>query len=944
MKSRSLLIFALIISLAVLPALQVAMATSKSFSSSSSSTTGMQLAPASSNSSSSSSSTTTTTTSNVPKSPYSEKLVIYTAGSNDYWLASLSPAKASRPGIVAAESVAGVSAYEITAVEGSTAQVGSSLFWGSGGYGVVKLPFMPYSGVFVNVTASSQSAATSAASDFGSTFGVSFEQIGSSGNNYTFYSSASFTTAGENIFSSVPTVNGGIAAVANESAWMGDPTPTAILTGVRSGSSFDHTVMYGATEPSAVATNQSLLLENALGSTHDYIVSSPNSTSSVVVVHALDGLIKSKDAAATVTNDVANFSSTYSISLAPGAKFRPNMTILNNPPVLTATRSVTSGTVSSGGLLTVTLNFWNSADNGTLSNVTVNDSWWTAYPSLFSPSVGNSSFTIATLAPNQNESRAYVLKVNSDASMDLVVPPATASYSYTVGNLTVVASTQTNELEVRTNSAGPAMAVQAASSILSGSSFGKPGKYVVTVTNTGSDPALNLKVLNLTNPTLSPGAVWKVNMSLPLTTIADRNITRTFTLGWTAPDGTTGTLTSNPATVVLSHSTVLLPLMEFKLVANMTSQAVALGSVNATFALTNKGSATLDNATVSQTFPAGITCASPVVSNATGNSPGVATCSSSGFALTASSTAVLGTVTGTLVLNFSRDNYLIGAANVTTTQNGLVIQTQGSVLPIAAGVSVIKTFTPSKVFEGQDDNVTVRAINGGSLPLFNVSLSTSPDPFDSAISGSLNAEYATLNSSVSQSLNYTVRLLTPGNHTSASTSISYIFGGVLTQYLVSSGNILVYKPIEASTSMTSTSTEGHDFSLDVSVVNPSPVNVTDVSFSMSLPQGLEIVSYPAGFQVSGRTVTLSLPSLAAGVNSTSAFVLKGDFDGTFSPQTAKLTFDYLGSSLNGVVSTPIIAVGVDALLRYEVPIGVAVVLALLVAVYMHRKLAVPLAK
>jgi hypothetical protein len=122
------------------------------------------------------------------------------------------------------------------------------------------------------------------------------------------------------------------------------------------------------------------------------------------------------------------------------------------------------------------------------------------------------------------------------------------------------------------------------------------------------------------------------------------------------------------------------------------------------------------------------------------------------------------------------------------------------------------------------------------------------------------------------------------------------------------------------------------------------VNVTGVSFSVSLPQGLVIVSYPAGFQVSGRTVTLGVPSLAAGANSTSSIVLKGDFDGSFNPQTAKLTFDYLGSTLNGVVSTPAIAVGVDALLRYELPIGVAVILALTVAIYMHRKLAVPQAK
>src|SRR5271169_6615108 len=111
MKSRSLLILVLIFSLAVLPSLQLALGAASSSSSSSSSTT----------------TTTSTSTSTAPKSPYSEKLVVYTAGTNDYWLVSLSPVKASRPGIVAAESVPGVSAYELTAVQASTASTTSAL-------------------------------------------------------------------------------------------------------------------------------------------------------------------------------------------------------------------------------------------------------------------------------------------------------------------------------------------------------------------------------------------------------------------------------------------------------------------------------------------------------------------------------------------------------------------------------------------------------------------------------------------------------------------------------------------------------------------------------------------------------------------------------------------------------------------------------------------------
>jgi hypothetical protein len=914
MKSRSLLIFLLILSLAVLPSFQLALA-------------------ASSSSSSSSSSTTTTSTTSAPKPPYSEKLAVYTAGGFDYWQVTLSPVNASRAGIVAAESVPGVNAYELTAIAGSAAVTGSSLFY-PGAYNVIPLPFIPYSGVFLNVTATSQSAASSAASDFGTTLGVNFQLLSSAENNYTFYSTANFNTAGETVFSSVPTSNGGMAAIATESSLAADPTPTAILTGVRNGTSFSHTVSFGSTETGAVSTtNNTLLLEDALSLQNDSFVTSPDATSSHFIVHSLDGLIKSPDNA-TVTNNVANYSASYSISIPAGTEFRPNVTLLQNPPVLTATRTVSTGSASSGGLISVTLSLDNSADNGTISNVSVNDSWYTAYPSLFSLSAGNSSFTLPSpaLAPGQNVSRAYVLKVDSSASEDIIVPAVTVSYSYTFGNVTVNLSTQTNQVEIRTNDPGPSIEVRAGSSITSGSSVGKPGNWVVTVENTGDDPALNLNVMNFSNPTLTPGGVWKVNMSLPLTSIANRNLSQIFNVGWTAPDGSKATILSNPATVVLNHGNLLIPVMQFKLAANLTAQDVSLGSVNASYTLSNKGSTAAPFVSVSQALPAGMTCKS-----ATGNG----TCSSSGFSLNASSIAGFAGVNGTVTLTFTHQNFIPPAAILTATVGTLKLQTLGSELPIAAGVGVTKAFAPTAVFQGQDDNVTVRAMNQGSLPVYNLTLTTSADPFDTAVSGSLNQEYPTLASNASQSLNYTVKMISPGNHSSTSTTLSYVFAGVAVQYPVSSGSVLVYKDVEATTYQASTPTEGHDFALDLNVTNPSPVAVTGVSYTLTIPQGITIVSYPAGVQAQGRTLTFSLPSLAPGATTTSTVTLRGDFDGTFNPSAASVTFHYLGATLTGVVTTANILVGVDALLRYELPIGLAVVLTLLVAVYMHRKLAVP---
>jgi hypothetical protein len=920
MKSRSLLIFILIVSLAVVPSLQLALAASTS-------------------SSSTTTTTSTSTTTTISKAPYSEVLNIYTAGDNDYWLASLSPVNANKTGLTAAESVSGLNGYELTAIMTSAAPTSAQLFWADG-YKIVNLPFMPGSGVFLNVTATSQAAAQSAAADFGSSLGVNFEQIGSSGDNYTFFSSVNFATAGAMIFKAVPASYGGLAGLANATSLPSEETPTEILTGVRSGSSFTHTVSFGSSETDVVGSNQSLLLSDALDIVNDSFTSSANATSTQVYLHSLDGLIESTDPA-TISNHQANFSATYSFSVPSGTKFRPNVTLLQDPPVLTATRSVTSGSAAQGGLVTVTLNIANTgslfSSTGTITNINLNDNWWTAYPSLFSLSAGNSTVNIPTLAEGQNVSRVYVLKVNSATSEDLTVPSAKVTYTYGSGMAVVNATTQTNELEVRTNDAGPAMSITASTSDPSGSPVGAAAKWVVTVTNTGSAPAVELKVLNNTNPTLIEGGTpWTFNTTIPLTSIVNRNLTQVFTLGWTNPDGSTGTLTSNPATLILSHSGVELPFLQFTLNTTLSSQAVALGSVNATYALKNLGNVQADSASASQPLPPGVVCKSVVSGNAT--------CGSSGLSLVVSPLASDKNSTGVVLLTFSTDNYVIQPASLTAMRFGLSLDTAGSGSALPAGVVVTKTFLVNPVFQGQDDNVTVLVTNRGTLPVYNVNVTTSEDVFDTTTAGALSAQYPTLNASSSQSYNYTVEMTSSGVHNSTSATVAFDFGGAVANYAVSPSPLTIYKPLHATATTVANPVEGEDFSLAVNVQNPSPATVTNVALSIVVPKGVTIVNYSSGFTLNGRTATLSLPSLAAGATSSNYLTLKADFDGNVNLGSGKLTFVYLGSTIQGIVSNPTISVGAELLLHYELPIGAAVLLTLGIAFYMHRKLVVPQVK
>jgi uncharacterized repeat protein (TIGR01451 family) len=284
-------------------------------------------------------------------------------------------------------------------------------------------------------------------------------------------------------------------------------------------------------------------------------------------------------------------------------------------------------------------------------------------------------------------------------------------------------------------------------------------------------------------------------------------------------------------------------------------------------------------------------------------------------------------------------------AVVTATDSGLTLVTRGTGFVIPAGVNVQKTYASSQVFLGMNDTVTVKVTNLGSLPILNVSVAAQPDNFATTASGSLTMEYPVLSPGSSQSYNFTIHTFIPGNQSAAAASVSYDFGGFQEAYTSPAGYLSIYRDVHATTLTKPTSpVEGSDFSLTVTVVNPAPVNVTNVSVSMPIPRGLTIVNYSAGLVLTGSTITFSVPSLAGGATSSHLITLKAGTDGTVNFATGTLKFDYLGTTVAGSISNTSVVVGVDLLIRYELPIGLAVIIAVAVAFYMHRKLPSPQAK
>src|SRR5207247_2356830 len=140
----------------------------------------------------------------------------------------------------------------------------------------------------------------------------------------------------------------------------------------------------------------------------------------------------SKDKA-TVRNSGVNFSGSYSYTVSQTNKVKAlNLTLLQSPSVVIASRILDKGSLNSGDALSVTLSVKNIAAEP-VQNFTVIDDWWKSHPNFFNFSSGSANFTIPSIADGQVESRTYVLKANSSMKGEITIPSVTGRYFYQSG-------------------------------------------------------------------------------------------------------------------------------------------------------------------------------------------------------------------------------------------------------------------------------------------------------------------------------------------------------------------------------------------------------------------------------------------------------------------------------------------------------------------------------
>jgi hypothetical protein len=898
MKSRAAVILVLMLSLSLIPALQVGFVRAQS------------------------------------QSGYSERLDVYTAGSNALWFMTFRGINATAGSFASAESVQGLNAYRITAIKTSGITPDLQVFT-SDGYGILKLPFLPLEGVFLTVNATSRSAADAAASAFDAYLTAAFVPVSSGVGTFTYFSSVSFDSAAAPVlYKLVPASLKGMASMISESSFLGLSLPMLTLEGARSGSSFVHTLQIGAASAGVLDSAGNLAMSSVLKLSNSTVTTSLDSSSSAIYVHSLDGLVSSTDLAVT-SNHQANFSGSYVLTVRPGNKVTANVSILSQIPNIEVYRTLDRGSVGPGDVLSVTMLVRAVSTVGLVQNVLLNDSWWKSYPSIFQLGSTNSTFKIPSLTPGQNASRTYVLKVLSGGSgngSDIILPPLKVTYTVNQQGRVLSGSTTTNQAEVRVGQHGPALSIIAHSRVLTGSPLGTDGRFSVAVTNTGDGPALNLKIGNYTSQSLAPGGnTWTVGVPISMTSLLDRNISRAFDVQWSTPAGQGESLSSNKVSLLLSHSNMNIPLVLAVANATVTSDEISKGSLSATYTFENRGNANASSVSASLSLPTGLTCEKV--------SQGPGTCSGSAFVATFASLSNSRPETSVLTLGLGRDNYELRPTNVTFSYMGISLQSWGSPLALPAGVVITKSFNPNRTFQGMSSTVTLGFSNEGSLPLYNLTLSSTADSFDILASTSSARSYPVVNPHASVNFTYEVSVSTgeSGNLSSSLVASDFTFGGISQSLTSGQASVVVFKPLFATISANpSQPVEGQPFTVRVVIRNPASVAISNVALSIPLPSGLQVLN-SSGLQVQGKSLLASIPAVGAGANYTVSATLKAALGLTFDMSGSALTFQYGGTKVNGAHISTVVSVGEDVTARYTFPLAIAILVLIASVVYIRRR-------
>ena len=870
---------------------------------------------------------------------YTEKLTVFISGSDALWEMRFTGINGSGH-LSALESTPGLSWYNISAMS-MTSWTSDMQIFGPMGYNLLPVPFVSSQGLFLTVGSDSFSDASAAASALDSYLLTSFRSLSNGSGTFTFYSPISFSTLiPVTLFKFLPTAEGGFASGISSSFFTGSDSPFIVLEGQKGSSGFTHDLVIGSIATSALNGLHEPNLLGYFSNIFTSIGASNHSSSSVIQLKLLDGIVQSNDKGATVTSNTSLFSGSYTLNLAAGQKVESiNATVLQQPIGLVASRAVDLGVLHTGDNLTVTLTLTNLSQQ-TIGGVTFSDTWWNSTGD-FKFLSGNYTVPDSIIAAGVSITPVYRLQYTGTATGTLLIPASVLHYDYSFGGKTFNETATLNPIRLSLGLDNAVVYTTVTPVGAFGPAVGNAQKFTVTATNVGTLPASSVVVAGQSVAGLaaatgnSPGGSATVTVSRSAVGLLGVNSTFSYTTTYQNPSGATLNSTSNVVSDTFSHSSMKIGFMVVSVSAKVSTLSNLETSLTLVFTATNKGNDNITSFQATGTLPAGLGCGKV---NGTGIS-----CSGGKVTLAYPLLNTSAVMTTTMSYNLtSPANYVMAPLQFEGTSSAFNGSGMSNPVAIPAGLVLTKQFSPALLFGGMASTVMVSAINNGPQQLYNATVGSTVDSFDTLSSTAvLSKGPASLAAGENSSLSYGVTAIqTFGNLTGTPATAKFYFGGTL--FTISGANpaVEVYRPLTAAITTTpATPEEGKSFTVSIEITNPTGVDVSNVEFVLPLPSGVG-VSDLKGATFSSGTLTMNVGSIAAHQTATATVSVVASSGITIPFEGAKLTFSYSGSSINGTLPTGSgIAIGENVATRYLIPMAIIFVVLILTAFYVRRKAA-----
>lgn len=869
---------------------------------------------------------------------YSEKLNVFVAGNDAFWYFTFGGINGSNK-LSALESTPGLSWYNITAIK-TTGWASDFQIFGPRGYNLIPVPFIAPQGLFLTVGSDSFNDASAAAAALDSYLLTSFTSLSNGTGTYSFYSPLSFSDIiPSTLFRFMPYSEGGFASALTSSSFAASASPFLMINGQKAASGFSHSMEIGSISANALDSTSKPNVLGYFGGSVSSLKASSNSVSSVVQLRSMDGVVKSSDPA-TVTSNSAQFSGSYTLTLAAGKKVTKfNATVVEQPAALLATRAVDAGVLRTGDDIAVTLSFTNLSPSYSVTKVKFSDNWWNQ-TGEFKFLSGNYTVPSGAISPGGTITPVYRLQYTGTVTASATIPASLVHYTYQVGGASFNGMAVLNPIRL---SLGVDEAVVYATVVpvgVFGKTVGQSQNLTVKVTNVGTLPASSVVVSGQSISGLaaksggSPGGTATVTVSQSASTLLTTNITSSFLATYQDPGGSSLNATTNVLSDVFSHSSMVIGFPTLVVTTRLSTLANRQTNVTLSFTASNSGAANVTSFSASASLPTSLGCGT-----VTGKG-----LSCSGNLLTISYSKLNRSSSVTTYMKYSLtspQNYILGPIGFTAMSSGNGLSGRSNPVGIPSGVVLTKQFTPGQLFGGMNSQVEVSATNTGPLTVYNATVATLVDSFDSLSSASsLSKGPASLAAGGNVTFSYGVTASqTYGNLTGASVSASFFFGAAAFSTLGAGPRVQIYQPLSVSIlTLPATPEEGKNFTITFQILNPSGVPVSNVLFTLPVPAGLGL-SKLQNAQVSAGLLTVTAGSLGPH-SSTTATASAVASSGIVVPfDKAKLTFTYAGVTINGLVPKAGIGINEDVTTRYLIPTAFILLALLATAFYVRRKAA-----